>query len=69
MRSSFLWASHGLPKALVDASLDFVGYLQTTIALEILFGDKNLDGSLQVLLLCWGQPFVVRNIALEDLQP
>jgi hypothetical protein len=51
-----------------NSDFDFIGHLQTATTLEVLFGDKNLDGSLQVLLLRRRETSVIGDIASEDLQ-
>jgi hypothetical protein len=52
-----------------NGDFDFISHFQTAAALEVFFGDKDLNGSLQLLLLRRGQPLVVENISLDDGQP
>jgi hypothetical protein len=52
-----------------NGDLDFIGHLQTATALEVLFGDEDVDVAPQILLLRRREPAVIWDIALEDLQP
>ena len=52
-----------------NGDLDFIGDVQAAATLEVFFGDEDLDEGLQFPLLGRGEAVIMRDIALQDVEP